>query len=201
MTCLRVAALLLAVIVVAGCARAPIRGADSELLAAQAGREAALVAQSDWQLSGRIAISGEGDGGSGRLDWAQRGDDFIIQFSAPVSRQSWRLSSDAGGASLQGLEGGDLYGPSAEDLLQQATGWSMPVRQLVAWVRGARARGAADIAFGGDGLPALINQAGWRIEYRGWDEAAQPALPTRVFAESDGRRVRLVVDRWGPNDG
>ncbi|SDD88499.1 lipoprotein insertase outer membrane protein LolB [Aquimonas voraii] len=190
----------LALLLLVGCARAPLRGPDAELLAAQAGREAALARIDHWRLTGRLAVSGEGEGGSGRIDWEQRGEAYTIELSAPVSRQSWRLSGDASGARLEGHGQGPLEDRDPEALLRRAAGWSMPLEPLQAWVRGARTRGRAEIAFGPDGLPALLQQGGWRIDYRNWGEFDGLSLPVRVFAESGERRVRLVVDRWELGD-
>jgi outer membrane lipoprotein LolB len=192
--------LSLFVALLAGCARAPLRGPDAELLAAQSGRESALAQIEHWRLTGRLAVSGQGEGGSGRIDWEQRGEAYTIELSAPVSRQSWRLSGDASGARLEGHGQGPIEDRDPEALLHRAAGWSMPLEQLRAWVRGARTRGQADIAFGAEGLPALLQQADWRIEYRNWGEVDGLPLPVRVFAESGERRVRLVVDRWELGD-
>lgn len=193
--------LLLLALCVAGCARTPLRGPDAELLAAQAGREAALAEFDHWRLSGRIAVSGEGEGGSGRIDWVQRGDTYSIELSAPVSRQSWRLTGDSSGARLEGHAHGVLEDRDAEALLYRAAGWSMPLEPLRAWVRGGRAGGRAELAFGPDGLPARLQQGDWHIEYRSWGRFDGLSLPVRVFADSGQRRVRLVVDRWERPDG
>lgn len=178
------------------CTPAPVRtSADASLLAAQAAHEAALLAQPQWQLQGRLAVSAAGEGGSGRIDWIQRGNEFDIRLSAPVTRASWRLQGGPGQAVLEGLDGGPLAGPDAGDLLAQATGWDIPVQALAYWVRGGRAPGPAQIEFGPDGLPALIVQQGWTVEYRGWTSETAPR-PRRVFASRGEASVRLVVDAW-----
>lgn len=190
---LAIAGLLLGL---AACAPAPVRtSADAALLAAQAAHEAALAAEPDWRLQGRLAVSAGGDGGSGRIDWVQDGDAYDIRLSAPVTRASWRLQGGNGAARLEGLEGGPLSGPDARRLLAEATGWDIPVQALSHWVRGGRAPGPAHIEFGPDGLPALIVQQGWSVEYRGWTAGPAP-LPKRVFASRDGASVRLAVDVW-----
>ncbi|MBW8368837.1 MAG: hypothetical protein K0M70_13380, partial [Arenimonas sp.] len=62
--------------------------------------------------------------------------------------------------------------------------------------RGGGPRGPATVEFTPEGLPALIAQQGWQVEYREWD-AAEPARPRRVFARQGESTVRLVVDSWG----
>ncbi len=156
----------------------------------------------EWSLSGRVAISGARQGGSGRIDWSQRGDRYEITLAAPVTRQGWRLAGDDASARLEGVEGGPRDSGDVEDLLLAATGWEIPVRAMVDWVRAVPAPegayGPARVTPGAEGLPAAIGQGGWRIEYRDWYEAGigQPALPRRIEATRGDARVRLLVDGW-----
>ncbi|MBS0213426.1 MAG: outer membrane lipoprotein LolB [Proteobacteria bacterium] len=187
-------------LLLAACAQAPIRrDADTALLAAQTQREEALAAQPDWSLTGRIAISDGKDGGSGRIDWSQHGDDFDIRLSAPVTRQSWRMLREHGHVLLEGLEGGTREGDDAQALLQQALGWVVPVDALAAWVRGARANpGDARMQFDADGKPALLSEQDWTVEYRAWEPTGNPPLPQKVFANRGQDRVRLAIEHWNP---
>lgn len=193
--------LLVPALLLAACVRAPVRiDADATLLQAQAEREQTLAAERRWGLVGRLAVSDGRDGGSGRIEWRQDGEDFDIRLSAPVSRQSWRLTRVAGLVTLDGVEGGPHTSHDPQRLLWETTGWLIPVDALADWVRGARARGAAEIAFDPEGLPALLVQQGWRVEYRAWDRA-EPPRPLRVFANQGEARVRLQVDRWDSPSG
>jgi outer membrane lipoprotein LolB len=184
-----------AALLLAACAAPVRRAADSAELTMQSQREAVLAQQTHWSLSGRIAVSDGKDGGSGRIDWRQRGEKYVIDLRAPVSRQTWRLSGSQHGARLDGLEGGPREDADAQALLQREVGWSLPVDDLVAWARGGRGRGAAQIEFDADGRPARIEQRGWIVEYRAWAEG-DPILPRKVFATNGQRRVRLIVERW-----
>lgn len=184
-----------ACLLLAACAPHKVRPVVAGDDAVQRAREARLATEGDWSFSGRIALSRAGDGGSGRIDWIQRGDDFDIRLSAPITRQGWRMTGRDGKVRLEGLEGGVREGKDAEALLLEATGWRVPVKAMVAWVRGVRAEGPADISFDQHGLPATLQQWGWAVEYRDWD-AAEPARPTRVFARQDQASVRLVIDQW-----
>ncbi len=189
--------LLLSILTLAACVPPPVRRAsDPALLQAQAMREATLAARPDWALSGRIAISDGKDGGSGRIDWKQHGSDFDIRLSAPVTRQSWRLVREGANVRLEGLEGGTIQGTDAEALLYQALGWLVPVDALAAWARGARASTGAQLQFGADGLPALLSEDDWSVEYRAWDAGSDPPRPKKVFASQGDAKVRLSVDNW-----
>jgi outer membrane lipoprotein LolB len=185
--------LLLAMLV--GCAPLPPRLDNQALLDRQAAREAALAKLNDWSFVGRIAVSQGSNGGSGRIEWRQHGDDFDIHLSAPITRQTWRLSKSGARVILEGLPGGAREGSDAEALLAEATGWRIPVAVMTAWVRGARADGTADLEFAPGGMPATLKQSGWTVTYREWNQG-DPALPSKVFAESGDARVRLAVEQW-----
>ncbi len=193
---IRALAVPVLLVLLAGCAGPPRLPADAAALRAQGEREAVLLAAPGWGLAGRIAVSNGRDGGSGAIDWTQAGDQLRLEVQAPVTRQTWRLHAGPGWARIEGLEGGPREGEDATRLVAESVGWVLPVEALGAWVRGVRGRGAADIEFASDGLPARIRQHGWTIDYREWDHAWTPPLPRRVFAERGDQRVRLVIRDW-----
>lgn len=193
----RTLAFCLCAVLLAACASLPpTRPGDALTLAAQAQREAVLGAQSHWQMRGRIALSLGNDGGSGRLLWRQAWAEYSIQVSAPVSRQSWRLSAANGRASLEGLDDGRREGADAQALLRDSLGWDVPLTALSAWVRGMRAAGPAQVQFDAQGLPAQIEQQGWLVQFRAWSTDTATPMPRRVFASRGDASVRLVIDSW-----
>ena len=156
-----------------------------------------------WSFSGRAAISMGAKGGSGRIEWEQRDRSrYSIALSAPVTRQSWRLSGDlhSEAGRIEGLDGGAREGESAEDLLLQTTGWQVPLQQLGSWVRGAPAAEYSVEAaeYDAQGRLSLLRQAGWTVRYTAWrpGPVGQPDLPLRIEAEAGEARVRLAIEDW-----
>jgi outer membrane lipoprotein LolB len=200
-------ALAACALLLAGCAGQPVResplhaGSAAELQA-QSARAAHLGANPQWALQGRVALSNGRDGGSGRIEWHQDGRAFDVSLSAPITRQSWRLSGDRRSARLEGLDGGPREGSDAERLLHQATGWEIPVAALASWVTGTAAPDlpGATLQFGSDGRLGRIAQGGWTIDYAGWQPQAGFAveMPQRLTATRGEARVRLVIDHWQP---
>ena len=192
-------------LILAGCVsqprRAPQVPVDAANARAQDERRAALT---DWSLSGRIAVSNGKQGGSGRIDWQQTGDRYTVSLGAPVTRQSWRLSGDAGGGRLEGIEGGPREAADVEAMLRETTGWNIPVRAMADWVRGVGADagrfGEARVVYGEGDRPVRLTQAGWTIDYTQWqpDAASGPVLPARLTATQGEAKVRLIVDHWTP---
>jgi outer membrane lipoprotein LolB len=189
---------LIACVLLAGCAAPRVRtvAPDSAMLAKQAAREQALAAKPDWQLEGRLGVSTSRDSGSGSLQWKQDGDAFRFSVHAPVTGKTWVLTGDPRHAVLEGLRDSAVEGDDAAMLLERELGWHVPVAELSAWVRGARASGEAKVEFREDGLPATIVQDGWKIEYPDYDTTRTPALPRKVFASRGDYRVRLAVSAW-----
>lgn len=165
----------------------------------QLARESELRAQDAWSLNGRVALSNGRNGGSGRIEWKQDGTKSEVALSAPVTRQSWRLTVDGRHARIDGLEGGPRTGTNAGALLRETTGWVIPVASLGEWVRGVRAKKPAptDIAYDAQGRLSRLVQDGWTIDYR-WPEGAitPAALPVRVDAVKGEAKVKLIVDEW-----
>ena len=174
-----------------------------QLRVAALGLEHAACNAPAWAMSGRVALSNGKEGGSGRIDWVQGAGRTLVTLSAPVTRQSWTLTSAAEGVTLEGIAGGPQHDEDAGQLLRRATGWEIPVAALGCWLRGAPADGVsmgeARAVFGADSRLLRVEQGGWTIDYANWqrDPASGVELPTRINAEQASNRVRLVVDRWG----
>lgn len=185
-------------LLLAACAPQLVRNrGDAALLNAQVAREQALANTSHWTLEGRLGVSDGHDGGSGGFTWTQDGDRYRFVFRTPITGRSFELSGGPDGALLQGLDGGPLQGTDAEALMRRALGWEVPLHDLRAWVLGLRAdSGPAELAFGDNQLPSQLVQDGWTVQYRAWDTARQPPLPTTIFAAQPPYKVRLSVENW-----
>jgi outer membrane lipoprotein LolB len=199
---MRLAVIAMFAIALSACAtRAPrealpaIEGAPT---AHQDARVAALAAMPAWSMSGRVAVSNGKDGGSGRIEWKQTGARYDVALSAPVTRQSWRVTGGEGDAVLEGLQGGPRTGADAGELVFEATRWRIPVEALADWLMG-KAHRDGRLHFGADGRVDRIDENGWVVTYADWHrpEGAPVELPGRIEATQGDARVRLVVDQWG----
>ena len=196
---LRGAAMAALLVALAACAPLPLRttpGTAGEL-AAQTAREQALAGVTRFTLEGRIGVSDGQDGGSGGFTWKQDGAALDFTVRAPITGRSFRLETGPDGACLRGLKPQPLCAADAESLLVAQLGWHLPLADLRAWAMGLRAPdSAAQLAFGPDGLPAILDQDGWHVEYRDWDRARSPAMPRAIFARKPPYSVRLYVEHW-----
>lgn len=185
-------------LLLAACVPAVRMKGDAGLLNAQVLREQTLAHADHWTLEGRLGVSDGKTGGSGSFSWTQNGDQYEFVLRGPaISGMNFRLSGGPDGALLEGLDGGPLHGADAELLMHKALGWEVPLHDLRAWVLGLRAdSGPAELSFGADRLPSLLQQDGWAVDYREWDATRQPPLPKVVFAGKPPYKVRLSIESW-----
>jgi outer membrane lipoprotein LolB len=57
-------------------------------------------------------------------------------------------------------------------------------------------RQQAQVVYDGQGLPAQLDQDGWKIEYRDWYGDLAPPMPRKVFASRGDARVKMAIDHW-----
>lgn len=196
---LRLLVLALSLLLAACVPREAVRmQGDAALLGAQLAREKALAGADRWVLQGRLGVSNGRDGGSGSFSWTQNGENYEFVLRGPaISGMNFRLSGNPDGALLEGLDTGPVRGPDAEALMHKALGWEVPLHDLRAWVLGLRAdSGPAELSFGENRLPSLLQQDGWAVDYREWDGTRQPPLPTKVFASKPPYKVKLSIESW-----
>src|SRR5690625_1027738 len=178
---------MLAVVALAGCVSQPMRAPETVELSGPAyaaamealrAREALVEGAGALSFSGRVALSNGEDGGSGRLEWWQAGEDYRVVLRAPVTRQGWSLTAGAGGARIDGLEGGPRVGPDPDWLLLGATG------------RQARGGGRAAWGAGAGGVPGAGCGGGPRAGRSRWGLGRPGRRPP-------GRRGRPTARRTG----
>jgi outer membrane lipoprotein LolB len=181
---------------------APLRVRENpSTLAAQSAREAQLASRQHWTIVARIAVSNDKQGGSGELEWRQDSAGYTFTVRAPVTGKTWKLSGDAGHAVLEGIDPQPDRDSDPERLLRERLGWDVPLTDLVAWIRALRAPGTpAQLQYDAQDRPAVIEQAGWKIEYRDWFAERNPPLPRKVFASRGSARVRVAISQWSFDD-
>ena len=168
--------------------------------ATQIQRDQSVASQANFHLRGRIAIKNGADGGSGRFEWKQKGDQIRFELSAPLSNQTWRLQGQPGSYTLTDSKGAPQQSDDARELIYAASGWTIPMQELRYWVRGARAESvnaeAAQLSFDATGRLSVLKQNGWTVNYERYSDASDGALPTKLRAFKGEAQVRVIVQSW-----
>jgi outer membrane lipoprotein LolB len=167
-----------AILVIAGCAQAPLQPPQGAL---------------DFQVLGRIAARYNGDGFTGNVDWrhASGGDDMMI--GTPLGQGVARIVRQGDAVQLTTANGHEYRAPDAETLTQQALGFRLPLEGMADWVRGQPAPGIpARTENFPDGRLRVLEQNEWRIEYLAY-ESGRPQL---MQLNHPGVQLRFAVTEW-----
>jgi outer membrane lipoprotein LolB len=167
-----------AIVLVAGCAQAPLHAPEGEL---------------EFQVLGRIAARTNGDGFTGNVDWrhAAHGDDMLI--STPLGQGVARIVRQGDAVQLTTANGQQYNAPDAETLTERVLGFRLPLAGLADWIRGRPAQGAAsDRQSLPDGRLQSLQQGDWKIQYLDYD-GTRPRLMQLNYP---GIQLRLAITEW-----
>ncbi|MBB3189756.1 lipoprotein insertase outer membrane protein LolB [Halomonas cerina] len=195
---LRLLLLLLTLFLLAGCAgRAPAPVGDRAAGQWEAQRER-LSRLDHWELSGKVGLRTPEESTSATLDWRRTPYHFRLLISGPFGSGRSVLEGREGRVSLTTGEG-RFEAESAEALMRQQLGWSLPVAALDDWMIGLPAANRPHrLARDALGFPHRLEQDGWQIEYRDWTRAESLWLPRRLVMTYGDLRVTLVATEWRP---
>ena len=151
----------------------------------------------DFHVRGRIGMRDGERSLAADFDWRQAGERFAIQMWGPFGQGRTTVRGNGGIVSIADSRGSIVEGADAGRLMQQAFGWSLPLRAVQRWIAGRfdpRIE-ASGIRFD-NGALAAFEQHGWRVELSAWQETADGAMPGRVVATQGERRVTIVCKEW-----
>ena len=166
-------------------------------------QQAAAGAFNQWDMYARAVLRPhEGGVYSVGLRWQREADGrFMMMLDAPFGQGVLRIEAlKAGVYRLRLPNGRSFENSTAEALLEDAIGWSLPVSGLDYWVRGLpHALTEYSYRLDAGGRARSIKQDGWEIEYLEYSTAAaDPALPRRLRLGNDELSFKLVIERWWP---
>lgn len=157
-----------------------------------------LTLLQEWQIKGKIGVRTADDGGSAYLDWSQSFDSFYILLSGPLGQGSTIVSGNPYGARLENAEGA-FISESPETLVEQHTGWSIPINHLLYWVKGIPSPfGKSTQQHNPLGSLQSLQQDGWNLEYDRYGKAFDTLLPTRIKIKKGDLKVTLIIKEWLP---
>lgn len=189
-------------LMLAGCATQAKIGIPQEKTewpsAMAAKRAAELGPMRKWALKGRLGVQIPSEGLSAGLEWHQDKDKYEIKLFDQLGRKVALLTGTSDHVSLTTSSGEAYSGSSAEKLLQQHLGWTLPVESLFYWVRGLPDPQA--VAWREDynesGYLAELSQGGWSVRLSRYNDTGIAALPKLVSVERENIKLKLLIKEW-----
>ena len=155
-----------------------------------------------WTIKGRLSVQTEYEGGQLDYGWQQHNlTDYDIGLRAPMGAGTTIINGRKNGVSIKTSSGNEYFDTDVDRLIKQLNGWPLPVSGLQFWVRGIPAPTSRyEVSeWSGMGLPHVILQDGWRIEFRRYKDKMGNILLSKLFINRPGDEevdVRLLVRQW-----
>jgi outer membrane lipoprotein LolB len=170
---------------------------ESERLQLYQVKSGQLSALNGWSIEGKLAVSNDKDGGSGKFFWSKNEAGSRMDFHGTLGRGAWKLSADAHGAELIQADGTIHRADSIDQLVRDHVGWDIPVESMSWWIRGLNTPGnfrkrTIDV----QGNISVLLQDGWTVEYGRYRDFEGVSLPVRLDARQGEWIVKLVIRSW-----
>ena len=152
----------------------------------------------NWQVNGRIGLRTDEEGWSATLIWQQQGTDFSIRLIAPLGQGTYQIQQQGDQFRLLTPDNESYEAATAEALMLQQLGWSLPVHALRYWVIGLMAPGLTidNQVLDNRGRLKELQQAGWTIHYRSYHDQMAPSLPQKLSLKNDRARASVLAKQW-----
>ena len=193
---------LFVVVLLGGCVAMPSMpdlDVDNESLGLLHQKQLALL--ESWEFKGRVAIKGGKQNGSAFLLWHQHQNRFDLRLSGPLGRQVMHAWGDEQGVSVDLPKQKTIQVKNISELIDQNTGWQIPVNHFRYWVKGAFAPGDfSGYQMDTKGRLKELNQAGWNIVFKRYLTVNHVDLPGKIYLSREPYELRMVINHWKFNE-
>ena len=200
----RVLVFLWVLLLLGACASLPDTPVTEESYVAWDKYQAQLSDFDSWEIHARSAIFVNDEVYQAGINWQREQNRFILVLEAPLGQGVFRVESNpANGSSAPVMltlpDGQKYFNESAEALLLEVLGWSIPVSGLEWWIKGLPLE-SADYSFDlrGDGRLKSLRQNDWKINYLDYFDRQSPAqgLPRKMYLKHQDLALKIVIERW-----
>lgn len=144
-----------------------------------------------FSLQGKVAWRHPEERGNANLTWTQVQDHYRLLLSGPLGQGAVTVDGAPGIVRVSSARG-EQYADSADALLEDALGFSVPVSEARWWVLGLAAPGGPRTQPGAEG----ITQNGWRVGWSNWRQVDAYAVPRRIELSRDDLQLTFVITAW-----
>ena len=161
-----------------------------------------LLALTQWQFSGKVAMRNGNDGGQADVFWKQTDiQHYEIKLVAPFGAGSSVLTANADQVMLAFSNGDGVVANSIDEILAEMPDWPFPVSGLRYWLLGTASplSEASQLRWHESGGLAFLTQDGWDIELESYAQQGDYFLPHKITLrrqQPSDISVKLLVRQW-----
>jgi outer membrane lipoprotein LolB len=162
-------------------------------------RVSSLSKAQHWDIHAVMAmqVPARHEGGSLHLAWCQQRGDYTIQLFGPLGVNSMQLEGGTHGVSLKAADGRQWTAPTPERLLEEQTGWRLPVSYLYYWIRGLPAP-VAIVKQQWDSQHRLYQliQQGWTVTFLRYTFSGCLEVPEKLMLDNQSVKIKIFINQW-----
>ena len=165
-------------------------------------RQTTLARLTQWQAQGALSIQTSKGTDSMQFDWQLHSqNNYSLRFIGPVGTGYGTLNTTPTQSVYLAPKGKTYTDRNAEALLNQVTGWQLPVNDLYYWARGLPAPASTPTLQFDTNHSHLsgLKQDGFTVTFERYSGVGSVDLPTKLVIQNDTVKIKIVVTRWQLN--
>lgn len=191
--------LLAGVLLISACTSvSPPKPITPEMEALWQTHQTQLTALNQWQLNGRIAITTPDENWVANVYWLQQENHYRLQFHIPPGQSVMALNGNSAAVTLRTSDNQSFVAQDPDELIAKVLKLTIPVRGLTYWIRGIPKpiELVSDYQLDDSGYLYILQQDGWSIEYKRYQEVNQLHLPDKITLQNEQFKVKIAISEW-----
>jgi outer membrane lipoprotein LolB len=151
-----------------------------------------------FEIRGKLGFREGKKGGNARLAFQQNKANYLLCLYGPFGSGSIRIVGQPGAVSLTDANGKIHRAATAEQLVAEVLGWSIPVSGLSYWIRGLPAPGTPPTykQYNTAGHLIELKQQGWKIMYSDYSTTGNFHTPYLINLSNGSLQIKLILQNW-----
>lgn len=160
-------------------------------------RQQQLHTLTAWNIRGSLSITYNEKTDLASFEWQKKQDNYFINIHGPMNIANTNIIGSNNQVVLQQASGKQIEAATAEELMQQQLGWSLPLNNLNYWIRGLPTPHInARSLFDSYNHIQNMTQQDWQITYADYSSFSGIDLPTKIYLISPQLRAKIVIKQW-----
>jgi len=155
-----------------------------------------LLGIQQWNIDGAFSVQYGQQVNIANYAWQQIGSSYQIQIHSSLNIYSIKIQGQLGQVTLIEAQKQPVSASSAEELMQDRLGWSLPVSNLQYWIRGIPAPGDYQSQVDVFGHLTQVTQQGWFVGFSNYTTVQSYDLPRTLLVQGHGLKIKIVIKNW-----
>jgi outer membrane lipoprotein LolB len=163
-----------------------------------------------WHLDGKLGIRSPQGADSVYMSWKQCDNRYQIRLNSLIGTHIASIDGNQAGVNAKFKDRPEIQANSAEALIENELGWTLPVGALQHWLRGETdSTNNQTVQRNSDGSLKKIIQDGWEVDYLRYHDTAEKnasaqtgnvsdskKLPEKLRLKRDDSMLTLIISNW-----